>query len=267
LRQALILAVVPLDRLQRLRAAEPEHYHFLPARSWEEAVTAIRHRPVEMAVVDPLFGGEPRTHEIERLRLLFPSLPLVIYTALAPEVAAALLALGSLGIRRALFQRFDDAPATLRGVLRAELAQSAARKVMQALDGRLAELPERLRWALEAMVHSPTDSNSVTALASRAQMTRRTCERWFARSGLPSPRTIVLLSRLLYAHRLLLDPGYTVEDVAVRLGFGKAKSLQTHLREVFGLTAGELRIALSFDAALEQVTCRYFPPRLERVAS
>jgi hypothetical protein len=55
--------------------------------------------------------------------------------------------------------------------------------------------------------------------------------------------------------------------VAVRLGFGKAKSLQTHLRDVFGLTAGELRIALSFDAALEQVTRRYFPPRLERVAS
>jgi transcriptional regulator GlxA family with amidase domain len=76
----------------------------------------------------------------------------------------------------------------------------------------------------------------------------------------------MVLIRLLYAHRLLLDPGYTVEDVALKLGYSKTKTLQMHLRAVFGLTAGELRVSLSTDEALEAVTRRYFA-QLARAAS
>ena len=60
----------------------------------------------------------------------------------------------------------------------------------------------------------------------------------------------MVLIRLLYAHRLLLDPGYTVEDVALKLGYSKTKTLQMHLRAVFGLTAGELRVSLVTEEAL-----------------
>ena len=111
--------------------------------------------------------------------------------------------------------------------------------------------------ALEAMLHAPGDGPTVTALADRAQLTRRTCERWFTKVGLPSPRVVMVLIRLLYAHRLLLDPGYTVEDVALKLGYSKTKTLQMHLRAVFGVTAGELRVSLGTDEALEIVTQRY----------
>jgi len=69
-----------------------------------------------------------------------------------------------------------------------------------------------------------------------------------------------VLTRLLYAHRLLLDPGYTVEDVALKLGYSKTKTLQMHLRAVFGVTAGELRVALSTEEALMTVTERYLKP-------
>jgi transcriptional regulator GlxA family with amidase domain len=77
---------------------------------------------------------------------------------------------------------------------------------------------------------------------------------------------VMVLTRLLYAHRLLLDPGYTVEDVALKLGYSKPKTLQMHLRSVFGLTAGELRVSLSTEEALMIVTERYLSP-LSQVAS
>ena len=74
--------------------------------------------------------------------------------------------------------------------------------------------------------------------------------------------------RLLYAHRLLLDPGYTVEDVALKLGYSKTKTLQMHLRAVFGLTAGELRVSLSHrrgagdrHPAATSPSCAGRPPR------
>ena len=74
----------------------------------------IRAKPVDMAVVDPLLGGgTPRPHGIERLRQFFPSLPLLVYTELAPATAGVLLELGRAGIRRVVVHRFEDAPGSL----------------------------------------------------------------------------------------------------------------------------------------------------------
>jgi AraC-like DNA-binding protein len=213
-----------------------------------------------MAVVDPLLGGQARAHGIERIRLLFPSLPLLVYTELAPATASVLLQLGRSGIRRVVFHRFEDAPGSFCTAIQAELEQSASQQVMQALGGVLQELPPELLRAFEAMLHAGDEAPTVTALAQRAQLTRRTCERWFTKVGLPSPRVVMVLTRLLYAHRLLLDPGYTVEDVALKLGYSKTKTLQMHLRAVFGVTAGELRVSLSTEEALMIVTDRYLKP-------
>jgi len=58
-----------------------------------------------------------------------------------------------------------------------------------------------------------------------------------------------------------------VEDVALKLGYSKPKTLQMHLRAVFGATAGELRVSLSTEEALEAVTNRYFVPLARAVAS
>ena len=256
----LLLAAVPPDRLIRLRSVDPDRYEWVAGIGWPDVVDTIRAKPVEMAVVYPLLGGQARAHGIERLRLLFPSLPLLVYTELAPATASVLLQLGRSGIRRVVFHRFEDAPASLRSALQAELEQSASQQVMQAVGGALQQLPHELLRALEAMLHAGDEAPTVTALAERAQLTRRTCERWFTKVGLPSPRTVMVLTRLLYAHRLLLDPGYTVEDVALKLGYSKTKTLQMHLRAVFGVTAGELRVALSTEEALMTVTERYLKP-------
>ena len=133
----LILAAVPDIQLLNLRRAAAARFTLARAGSWAEALSTIRTRPVELAVVDPLLSGEPRTHEIERLRVL-------------------------------------------------------------------------------------------------------------------------------YAHRLLQDPGFTIEDVAQRLGYAQAKTLQQHARSYLGLTAGEMRLSLSPQEALEQLTRRFLKPQRSR---
>lgn len=254
----LLLAVVPGVRLHQLRTADPKLYSFVGLPSWADVVDTIRYKPVEMAVVDPAFDGNVRTREIERLRVLFPSLPVLIYTSLTPEAPSALLELGRIGIRRVILARFDDSPANLRAILRDELECTTSRKVILGIDPLLRSLPRRARWAIEEMLHAPSEVATVTALAERVSVQRRTCERWFAKLGLPSPRMVLVVARLLYAHRLLQDPGYTVEDVAVKLGYGRTRSLQDQFKEVFGLTAGEVRLSLTVEEALSVVTKRYF---------
>jgi len=249
----LVLAATSEIQLQRLRHAAPPRFAFAQAATWEAAMAAIRSRPVELAVVDPLLMGAASDKEIERLRMLFPSLPLIIYTALTPQTAAVLLVLGQCGIRHAVFARYDDHPAHLRQVLANEEARSASQQLLDQLAWALAPLPSELRWVLEEVLRSPAEVQTVQQVAARARVDRRTFERWFTRVGLPSPRHFLAAARVLYAHRLLQDPGFTVEDVAERLGYAQVKTLQLHARTYLGLTAGEMRLTLVPEEALQRV--------------
>ena len=115
------------------------------------------------------------------------------------------------------------------------------------------------------MIRDPAEVQSVQELADLAHMDRRTCLRWFSRVDLPNPSVLLTVLRVTYAHRLLQDPGYTIEDVAKKLGFGR-KSFAVNVRDVFGMSPSELRVSLTPEQALAIVRQRYFTPA-EQVAS
>src|SRR5256886_132293 len=141
----LILAAVPDIQLHKLRRAAATRFTLARALTWGEALATIRGRPVELAVVDPLLSGTASAQEIERLRVLFPSLPLILYTSLSPETGAVLLTLGRRGIRHVVFARYDDHPIRLREVLGQEAARTARRLFLAQLAGPLARRPNELR--------------------------------------------------------------------------------------------------------------------------
>jgi len=256
----LVLAAIPEAQHHKLRRVAAARFAVAHAQTWDAVLSAIRNRPVELAVVDPLLSGEARSQEIERLRVLFPSLPLILYTTLTPETAAVLLVLGQRGIQHVVFSRYDDHPSRLREVLGQEEARSSSRQLLDELASALAPLPSELRWVLEEALRSPGEVQTVGQVAARARVDRRTCERWFTRIGLPSPRCFLAAARVLYAHRLLQDPGFTVEDVAQRLGYAQAKTLQLHARAYLGLTAGEMRLSLTPEEAVTRVVQRFLTP-------
>ena len=249
----LVLGAVPGPQLRELRRAMPDRFGVAPARTWGEALATIRTRPVELAVVDPLLAGRASASEIERLRVNFPSLPFILYTTLTPETAAVLLALGRRGIRHVVFVRYDDSRVHLRRVLTEEAARSTSRQLLDQLAWALAPLPSELRSVLEGVLQSPAEIVTIQQVAARARVDRRTFERWFTRLGLPSPRHFLAAARVLYAHRLLRDPGFTIEDVAERLGYAQTKTLQLHARTYLGLTVGEMRLTLAPEDALQRV--------------
>jgi AraC-like DNA-binding protein len=249
----LVLAAVPDIQYHKLRRAVSARFTVAHAHSWDAVLTAIRSRPVEIAVVDPILSGEPRGQEIERLRVLFPSLPLILYSALTPQVAAVLLGLGQRGIRHVVFARFDDHPDRLRQVVEAEAIHAASYQLLGQLATALEPLPSEMRWVLEEALRTPGEVQTIQQVAARARVDRGTCARWFARAGLPSPRHFLAATRVLYAHRLLQDPGFTIEDVAERLGYAQVKTLQQHARAYLGLTAGEMRLSLTPDEAAQRI--------------
>src|SRR3989442_8717386 len=106
----LVLAAVPDVQFHKLRRAAGSRFNVAQVSTWDDVLTGIRGRPVELAVVDPLLSGQARAEEVGRLRGLFPSLPLVLYTTLPPGTPGVLLALGQRGIQHAAFANFDDHP-------------------------------------------------------------------------------------------------------------------------------------------------------------
>src|SRR5438046_6998683 len=263
----LVLAAVPTIQFHKLRRAAAPRFPVVHARSWDDALATIRARPVELAAVDPQLEGGPMAHELERLRLLFPSLPLILYTALSPAAAAVLLAVCHSGINAVVFTRLDDHPARLREVLAHEEARSASRQLLDQLTAVLAPLPTELRWVVEEVLSAPTELQTVQQVAARARVDRRTFERWFLRLGLRSPRHFLAAARVLHAHRLLQDPGFTVDDVAQRLGYAQTKTLQLHARQYLGLTLGEMRDALDAQEALQRVAHGFAPQAARASAS
>src|SRR5216117_431363 len=124
----------------------------------------------------------------------------------------------------------------------------------------LAPLPQELRWVLEEALRTPGEVQTIQQVAARARVDRGTCARWFARAGLPSPRHFLAAARVLYAHRLLQDPGFTIEDVAQRLGYAQARTLQQHARTYLGLTAGEMRLSLAPEEATRRIVHGFLTP-------
>src|SRR3989475_238471 len=256
----LVLAAVSGVQFHKLRRAAAARFTVVHATTWDAVLSAIRSRPVELAVVDPLLTGMASDREIERLRVLFPSLPLILYTTLAPQTAAVMLALGQRGIRHVVFTRYDDHPAHLRHVLAQEEARSTSQQLLDQFAWALSPLPSELRWVLEEVLRSPAEVQTVQQVAARARVDRRTFERWFTRVGLPSPRHFLAAARVLYAHRLLQDPGFTIEDVAGPLGHPPGETFPQHARTHPRLTAREVRLSLSPGEAPDLLVRRVPPP-------
>ena len=256
----LVLAAVSDLQYQRLRGAVAPRFTLARASTWDGALETIRGRPVEIAVVDPMLGGA-RGQEVERLRVLFPSLPLILYTpVMTPELARVLLMMGKCGISQIVLSPTEDHPDRLRDLLSAEEMRAASHRLLEQLTTALEPLPPELRWVLEEAMRSPGAVQTIQQVAARARVDRGTCARWFARAGLPSPRKILAAARVLYAHRLLRDPGFTIEDVAKRLGYAQAKTLQQHARTYLGLTAGEMRLSLTSDEATARIVQGFLTP-------
>jgi AraC-like DNA-binding protein len=260
----LVLAAVRDPFVRRLEHAVRRPFRLTHASTWEAALQAILRLPVEIGLVDPALEGAPRTQEIERLRVLFPSVPLIVYTSLAPALATVLLTLGEAGVRNIVLATYDDHPERLNSVLAAEGARTVSRQLLHWIADIVAEWPPSLRWAVETIVREPASIQSVQDLADRADMDRRTCVRWFAKAQLPPPSVVLTVFRVIYAHRLLQDPGYTVEDVAQRLGYQQTRSFALNVKEVLGMSPGELRVSLRPAEAIALVRERYFTRHLVR---
>lgn len=213
----------------------------IPTDCWEELNALVRSRSVDVAVIDPSVDGTLSIEEVRTLFTRFPTLPIVVYTALTPDTMRATVELAKHGLQHVVLHKFDDEPRRFRELLERQPAYAMSEGVLARLAEPLSEMPAPLSRAVVRLFETPTSFEDVEDLATAAGMTRRHVNRWLERVGLAPARTVIIAARLVRAYHYMRDPGYLLEDVVQKMGYSTHRMFIRQARELLGLTPTDVR--------------------------
>jgi AraC-like DNA-binding protein len=239
-----------LTYVRQVFAEEPE---LLVATSWEELDAFVRRKPVSVVILDPLADGVMNVSAVAGLLTRYPSLPLIAYVSLTPPAFSAVAQLSRVGLEDVILHRFDDAPEKFRERVDRLQGNPLSRHVIGVLAPSLSQLPLPLASAVENMFEQPYRYSSAIDLAMAAGIPIVRLYRNLHLANLGSPKKLFIAAKLLRGYGYLRDPGYSVLDVSVKLGYRSSRIFAQHAVSVFGLTPSRVRTRLGEADAIKKV--------------
>jgi AraC-like DNA-binding protein len=239
-----------LTHVKHVFADEPE---LLVASSWQELESFIRRKPVSVVILDPSADGIMNISAVAGLLKRYPSLPLIAYVTLNAPAFNAVAQLGRMGLEDVVLHHFDDAPERFRERVEQVEGNALTHSVIQAIADRLKQLPRQLSVTVENLFDQPHRYMSALDLGMEAGIAIVSVYRNLDTAQLGSPKRLVIAAKVLRGFGYLRDPGYSVLDVSIKLGYKSARIFSQHWVSVFGVTPARVRTRLTDEAAIESV--------------
>lgn len=238
---ALIAALLPNQiQISRLHTAVRERYHILPCDSWEQLRLTCAEHAVTIALIDTVASaGEPPFEALRKLRVRFPSVTLVLYTASPPTTGRDLFEAGRFGIDGLVLVDHDDDPLRLLALIE----QAEARGVLGHVRDALGDVRPIVRDAALVAITRAHQRLSPDRLAKVLGVRRKTLATWLAAAGFPSPARLIAWGRLIIAARLLEDESRTVESVALSLDYPSGSAFRNVCQRYLQATPQQIRAA------------------------
>lgn len=243
-----VVAFLPRPLLSHLRIVLGSEHSLTPVFSWSELQATVKHLATDIVVADPAAGGPVEVEALEELRRQYPSLPVIVYTSLAPTSIKAIVRLAKSGIEHVVLNRFDDEPRRFLELIEGIPAFALGERMLEQLAGPLSVLPIVVVRAIDQLFRSPSRFRSTQDLAEAAGMNLRTLYRNLEPAGIFSARSLVVAARLLQAYAYLQDPGRSIKEVAAKAGYHSPFQLSQQMREMTGMTAEQVRREVNGDA-------------------
>lgn len=242
-----VLACLPPEALARLRTAVTDVHRVHVALHWAHASSIIQRFPVDVVVVDLASNGDQSLSiaPLQELRREYPSLPVVLHSALETHALASVAAAGHDGVESLVIAGVDDDPVSFRAILERQPGVQLAAALEAALAPQLHVLPDDVARAVQRVIHTPAAFKGVPDLAAAANVSRRTIYRECERAGLASPREIIAAARVLRAYAFLRECDHSIEDVAEALRFSSPHHLTKTMRWACGMTTARARDRVS----------------------
>jgi len=248
-----VAAFLPTRLLTHVKHVFADEPDLLVASSWEELESLIRRKPVSVVILDPSADGIMNVSAVAGLLKRYPSLPLIAYVTLHAPAFNAVAQLGRLGLEDVVLNRFDDAPERFRERVEQVQGNALTHSVLEAIADRLAQLPRQLSVTIENLFDQPHRYTSALDLAMEAGIAIVSVYRNLDTAQLGSPKRLLVAAKVLRGFGYLRDPGYSVLDVSIKLGYKTARIFSQHWVSVFGVTPARVRTRLTDEAAIESV--------------
>ena len=261
-----VAAFLSSQLLTHLRVVLGRGHRLHPAEGWAELTKVLREEVVDLLVADPAADGHVQVGELQQLIREFPSVPVVVYTALSPATMKAVVQLAKVGVEHVVLNRFDDEPRRFRDLLEGVPGHALADQMLRQLAGPLAGLPISVSRAVEQLFRSPGRFRSTDDLAAAAGMNKRTLYRNLEPVGFFSPRLLVVAARLLRVYAHLRDPGRQIKEIADKVGYHSPWQLTQQMREVTGHTPRTVRRRVGAEEFIALMARRVYRPAAENTA-
>jgi AraC-like DNA-binding protein len=248
-----VAAFLPTRLLTHVKHVLTDEPELLAASSWQELESFIRRKPVSVVILDPAADGIMNVSAVAGLLKRYPSLPLIAYVTLHAPQFNAVAQLGRLGLKEVVLHHFDDAPEGFRERVERLEGNAVTHDVIEALKGRLVQLPRQLSVTVENLFDQPHRYSSALDLAMEAGIAIVSVYRNLDAAQLGSPKRLLIAAKVLRGFAYLRDPGYSVLDVSIKLGYKTARIFSQHWVSIFGLTPARVRTRLTDEAAIESV--------------
>lgn len=243
---ALIAALLPKEADRRALGVATSSHSTAWARNWRDLDQVVKREPVMAAVADlRAEGGKDGALRIHRFASRFPLTPILVWGELDGR---DLFRVGKAGARD-VFGLQDVS----NGVLLAELIDAVT------ADELAANIHHRLRghvrdWARALVLTAASripDGIQVPDLAAAHDISVSTLERRCVRGGLPTPGHLLLWLRMIYGLRWLIEPGRSVESVALQLGYSSGAAFRRAIKVTVGGKPTPLRNREGLQAAID----------------
>lgn len=244
-----VAAFLPPRLLAHVRHVFIDEPDLLVASSWQELESFIRRKPVNVVVLDPSADGTLNVGAVAGLLKRYPSLPLIAYVTLHAPAFKAIAQLGRLGLEDVVLHHFDDAPERFRERVEQVQGNSLTHRVIEELNGSLRMLPRQLFVTIENLFQQPHRYTSALDLAMEG-IAIVSVYRNLDAAHLGSPKRLLIAAKVLRGFGYLRDPGYSVLDVSIKLGYKTARIFSHHWVSVFGLTPARARNRMTDDDAV-----------------
>ena len=235
-----VVALLPRNLLAHLRIVLGDAHSLDAAVDAAELHLLLQAEAADLLIVDPAIRDGIYGDALEGIIASHPSLPVIVYTVLAPTAMRMVVRLARLNVQHVVLNRFDDEPRRFLDLIERVPAHPMAELMLQELASSLRTLPVAVSRSVEYLFRSPTRVKNSQELAKLAGMAPRSLYRHMTPAGL-QPRHLIVCARLLRAYMLLRAPGSRLKDVTTKVGYSDPDTLTKLLQEWTGQSPKDIR--------------------------
>lgn len=243
---ALIAALLPKEADRSALEDATSSHHMAWARSWRDLDQVVKREPVMAAIADlHAERGKDGALRVYRFAHRFPLTPILVWGEMDGR---DLFRLGKAGARDVIASLDASNLVLLAELIGNATADTLAMDINERLEGRVAEPARALVLTAASRIPSGVQ---VPDLAAAHGVSVSTLERRCVQWGLPTPGHLLLWLRMIYGLNWLIEPGRSVESVAIQLGYSSGAAFRRAIKVTVGGKPTPLRNRAGLEAALD----------------